>query len=54
MSFNSQYIKEGKTTLMIAISCTEACTVPLSGQPSWEYLESKELPVTVRHRDIKK
>jgi UPF0042 nucleotide-binding protein len=50
-----QYIKEGKTTLMIAIGCTGGMhrSVVLANRLG-EILESKDLPVTVRHRDIKK
>ena len=50
-----QYIKEGKTTLMIAIGCTGGMhrSVVLANRLG-EILESKDLSVTVRHRDIKK
>lgn len=50
-----QYIKEGKTTLMIAIGCTGGMhrSVVLANRLG-EILENKDLPVTVRHRDIKK
>ncbi|OPZ75489.1 MAG: glmZ(sRNA)-inactivating NTPase [Firmicutes bacterium ADurb.Bin456] len=50
-----QYIKEGKTTLMIAIGCTGGMhrSVALANRLG-EILEDSDWPVTVRHRDIKK
>lgn len=50
-----QYVKEGKTTLMIAIGCTGGMhrSVVLANRLG-EILETRDLPVTVRHRDIKK
>jgi UPF0042 nucleotide-binding protein len=50
-----QYVKEGKTTLMIAIGCTGGMhrSVVMANRLG-EILETRDLPVTVRHRDIKK
>jgi UPF0042 nucleotide-binding protein len=50
-----QYIKEGKTTLMIAIGCTGGMhrSVALSNRLG-EILAQKDYRVTVRHRDIKR
>ncbi|BAF60910.1 MAG: RNase adapter RapZ [Pelotomaculum sp.] len=47
------YIKEGKTTLMIAIGCTGGMhrSVALAGRLG-EILREKDFRVTVRHRDI--
>lgn len=48
-----QYIKEGKTTLMIAIGCTGGMhrSVALANRLG-EILTQKDFRVTVRHRDI--
>lgn len=48
-----QYIKEGKTTLMIAIGCTGGMhrSVALANRLG-EILAAKDFRVTVRHRDI--
>jgi len=48
-----QYIKEGKTTLMIAIGCTGGMhrSVALANRLG-EILSEKDFRVTVRHRDI--
>lgn len=50
-----QYIKEGKTTLMIAIGCTGGMhrSVALANRLG-EILVEKDFRVTVRHRDIKR
>ena len=50
-----QYIKEGKTTLMIAIGCTGGMhrSVALANRLG-EILSKKDYRVTVRHRDIKR
>ncbi len=50
-----QYIKEGKTTLMIAIGCTGGMhrSVALANRLG-EILTKKDFHVTVRHRDIVK
>lgn len=48
-----QYVKEGKTTLMIAIGCTGGMhrSVTLANTLT-DYLKNKDYKVKVRHRDI--
>jgi UPF0042 nucleotide-binding protein len=49
------YIKEGKTTLMVAIGCTggKHRSVALANRLG-DLLNEQELRVTVRHRDLKR